>query len=63
VDAAGAVVLKKVTVGRDFGADVEIVTGLTADDEVILSPPDSLTDQTRIRVVRPQAPATPAAQR
>jgi RND family efflux transporter MFP subunit len=61
VDAAGSVVLKKVTVGRDFGADVEIVEGLTADDEVILSPPDSLTDETRIRVVRPQAPAAPAA--
>ena len=62
VDSAGKVVMKPVTVGRDFGGDVEIVSGLAADDEVILSPPDSLTPQTRIRVVKPSdGAAAPAA--
>lgn len=48
----GKVIMKPVTVGRDFGGDIEIVGGLTADDEVILSPPDSLTESTTIRVAQ-----------
>ncbi len=37
--------LKPVTLGRDYGSDIEIVNGLSADDNVILSPPDSLADK------------------
>jgi multidrug efflux pump subunit AcrA (membrane-fusion protein) len=44
VDANNHVVLKPVEVGRDYGSDIEIVHGLDANDNVILSPPDSLTD-------------------
>jgi hypothetical protein len=55
VDASGHVVLKPVTIGRDFGTDIEIVHGLSADDDVILSPPDSLTDKAEVRVVQPAA--------
>jgi multidrug efflux system membrane fusion protein len=36
--------LRSVTIGRDFGASLEIVSGLTDNDEVILNPPDSLID-------------------
>src|SRR5258705_4737071 len=43
VDGKGQVVLKPVTIGRDYGADIEIVHGLASKDKVILSPPDSLT--------------------
>ncbi len=46
----GQVVLKPVTIGRDYGSDIEIVQGLSADDKVILSPPDSLTDGAMVRV-------------
>jgi len=53
VDANNHVVLKTVEVGRDYGSDVEIVHGLNADDNVILSPPDSLTDGTAVRVSTP----------
>ncbi len=55
VDAQGKVAMKQVALGRDFGADIEIVGGLTAQDNVILSPPDSLTADTRIRVAQPAA--------
>jgi len=57
------VVLKPVTLGRDYGTDIEIVHGLTAQDDVILSPPDSLTNRMPVRVSNPQsAPAAePAA--
>jgi RND family efflux transporter MFP subunit len=53
VDANNHVVLKTVEVGRDYGSDIEIVHGLDADDNVILSPPDSLTDGVSVRVATP----------
>jgi len=49
----GQVVMKAVTIGRDYGSDIEIVQGLSADDKVILSPPDSLTDGANVRVAPP----------
>ena len=56
VDNSSHVVLKPVTIGRDYGSDIEIVHGLAADDNVILSPPDSLTDKAEVRVSQPAAP-------
>ena len=53
VDGKGQVVLKPVTIGRDYGSDIEIVQGLAADDKVILSPPDSLTDGVNVHVAPP----------
>ncbi len=53
VDASGHVVLKRVTLGRDFGSDLEILSGITASDAVILNPPDSLTEDTLVRVAEP----------
>jgi RND family efflux transporter MFP subunit len=53
VDGKGQVVLKPVTIGRDYGSDIEIVHGLAAEDKVILSPPDSLTDGVNVRVALP----------
>jgi RND family efflux transporter MFP subunit len=58
VDADNHVVLKPVQIGRDYGSDIEIVHGLTADDNVILSPPDSLKDGIAVRVATPAAPKT-----
>jgi RND family efflux transporter MFP subunit len=53
VDANNHVVLKTVEVGRDYGSDIEIVHGLSPDDNVILSPPDSLTDGVVVRLATP----------
>ncbi|MGH8138719.1 MAG: efflux RND transporter periplasmic adaptor subunit [Steroidobacteraceae bacterium] len=55
VDATGHIVLKAVTIGRDYGSDVEIVQGLTPQDNVVPSPPDSLTEGTAVQVARPAA--------
>jgi len=49
----GQVTMKEVTIGRDYGSDIEIVQGLTAEDKVILSPPDSLTDGVNVHVAPP----------
>ena len=54
----GVVSLRKVRPGRDFGKTVEILTGLTTSDRVILNPMDSLVDGTRVRVAT--SPNTPA---
>ena len=53
VGEQGRVVLKQVTIGRDYGSDIEIIQGLAADDKVILSPPDSLADGVNVRVAAP----------
>jgi RND family efflux transporter MFP subunit len=57
VDANNHVVLKLVEIGRDYGSDVEIVRGLGANDKVILSPPDSLTDGLAVHVAPSVKPA------
>ena len=51
------VILRRVTVGRDLGAALEITSGLTARDRVIDNPPDSIANGQLVRVVaRPAAP-------
>jgi RND family efflux transporter MFP subunit len=42
--------LRHLTLGRDYGSEVEVVSGLTPQDQVIINPPDSLVAQ---EVVRP----------
>jgi RND family efflux transporter MFP subunit len=44
--------LVPITIGRDFGATVEVVSGLTPADEVIVNPSDSLISGARIRITR-----------
>jgi RND family efflux transporter MFP subunit len=42
VDANDRVVLKAVTLGRDFGSEVEVIAGVGVKDRVILNPPASI---------------------
>ena len=56
VDAHDRVVLKPVTIGRDYGSQIEVVSGLSPADHVILSPPDSLVDGALVRVVKRGGP-------
>ena len=46
----GKVQLVPVTIGKDAGATVEISSGLTAEDAVILDPSDSLTNGQEVRI-------------
>lgn len=43
-----------VTPGRDFGASMEILSGLKEGQPVIFNPPDSLTEGEEVRVVEPE---------
>lgn len=46
--------LVPITIGRDYGNKVEVVSGLTANDAVILDPSDSLIEGTAVHA-RPEA--------
>lgn len=47
----GKAELIPVKVGRDFGETLEIVNGLTADDALIVNPPDSILSGEPVRVM------------
>jgi RND family efflux transporter MFP subunit len=53
VGAGDKVVFKTVTIARDLGREIEIASGLSADDRIIVAPPDGLADGDQVRVVAP----------
>jgi RND family efflux transporter MFP subunit len=53
VDANEEAKLVPVTLGRDDGATVQIVSGLDANSRVIQSPPDSLIEGEKVEIVKP----------
>jgi RND family efflux transporter MFP subunit len=52
----GKVALVDVTPGHDFGAQIEIVAGLKADDQVVLNPTDSLVTGQQVQIVNAALP-------
>ena len=52
--------LVNIVLGHDMGSEVEVVSGLTSDDAVMLSPPDSLVDGEQVRISAVQEQSTPA---
>src|SRR5207237_5103989 len=57
VDAKGVVQLHDVKVGRDFGIQSEILSGVTESDKVIVNPSDSLTTGTVVHVAAARTPS------
>jgi hypothetical protein len=49
----GRAAMLPITLGRDFGTEVEVVSGLPANEAVITNPPDSLVDGEEVRVAGP----------
>jgi membrane fusion protein (multidrug efflux system) len=49
--------IRKVELGRDFGKHVEILSGLTAQDRLVLNPPDSIVSGMAVRVGTTAKPA------
>jgi multidrug efflux pump subunit AcrA (membrane-fusion protein) len=50
----GQAELVPITIGRDFGATVEVVGGLHPTDQVIVNPSDSLASGNRVQLNAPQ---------
>jgi RND family efflux transporter MFP subunit len=46
-------VLRDITLGHDYGNEVQVVSGLNASDSVIVNPPDSLVAGETVRVAAP----------
>ena len=57
VGSDGRIALKQVTISRDLGNQVEIGSGITADDRVVTNPPDGIASGDKVRVAG--APGTP----
>jgi RND family efflux transporter MFP subunit len=51
VGANGKVQLRPVSIGRDYGATLEILGGLSLEEQIIINPSDSLEDGQQVRVV------------
>jgi RND family efflux transporter MFP subunit len=64
VGADGRVVLKPVTISRDLGKEIEIASGLTANDQIITTPPDGIASGDQVRIAGgASAPETASTKR
>lgn len=51
VDEEDRISMRSVRIGRDRGATIEILSGIGAQDRIVLTPPDALGDGEQVRVV------------
>jgi multidrug efflux pump subunit AcrA (membrane-fusion protein) len=51
VDKQDRVHLQAITVGKDWGTRIEVLTGLQAGERILDSPPDSIVDNEKVHVV------------
>jgi RND family efflux transporter MFP subunit len=58
----GKATLIPVTLGRDFGSDVEVLTGLNGDEHLVVNPPDSLLSGQEVRPAQNAAGSKGGAQ-
>jgi len=60
VGGDGRIVLREVTITRDLGNEVEIGSGIVADDPVVINPPDGIASGDKVRVAgAPGKPGEP----
>ncbi len=53
------VLFKTVTIARDLGRDIELGSGISPEDRIIVAPPDGLSDGDQVRIAAPKGkPAT-----
>ena len=62
IDANHRVRLQALSIGRDYGTSLEVLTGLRPDDWIVLNPPDSIEsgEEVRVREVKDPLAATAA---
>ncbi|HMD15760.1 MAG TPA: efflux RND transporter periplasmic adaptor subunit [Terriglobales bacterium] len=53
VDKDSKVHLRPISIGRDFGATLEILGGLEVSDQIIINPSDSLEEGQQVRIAKP----------
>jgi len=60
IDGDHRVHLKDIAEGRDFGTEVEVLSGISASDTLIVNPPDSIADGSQVRIQPPATTGAPA---
>jgi RND family efflux transporter MFP subunit len=60
VGSNNVVAMRSIKLGRDFGNIVQVLSGITAADRVIINPPDSIADGMIVQVSQPMATNNPA---
>ena len=63
VDAQGIVHLKNVTIGQDYGTSLEITSGVTKADRIVINPSDSLADGASVQTTEIANPLAAAAKK
>lgn len=53
VDSNNQIVFRPVTLGRDFGRELEVLTGIAANETLVASPSDLLVEGETVNVVEP----------
>jgi RND family efflux transporter MFP subunit len=61
LDEQHRVHLQSITQGRDFGTEIEVLSGVTANDVLVANPPDSISDGVQVRLAPPAPSAGPPA--
>jgi RND family efflux transporter MFP subunit len=65
VSSDNRIVLREVTISRDLGNEVEIGSGIAADDRVVINPPDGIASGDKVRIAgaagKPGEPETAEA--
>lgn len=54
VGSSGRVQLRPISIGRDYGATLEILGGVSPTDRVVINPADSLEDGQQVNLAQPQ---------
>jgi multidrug efflux pump subunit AcrA (membrane-fusion protein) len=60
IDHANRIARTPVKLGRDFGKDVEVVSGLAAEARLVVSPRDDLRDGETVAIIEPHSGAVAA---
>jgi hypothetical protein len=46
----GQIAIVPVTIGRDFGDSLEVASGLSANDQIVVNPPDSIAAGQKVQI-------------
>ena len=59
VDSTNHAHLHPITQGRDFGREIEVLSGVEPGDTLIVNPPDSISEGLQVRIAAPAADSAP----
>jgi hypothetical protein len=52
VGADNKIQLRPINIGRDYGTSLEILGGVSPDDQIVVNPPDSLENGQQVNVAQ-----------